>query len=154
VRRKQQRRLEAARLADLVGGDPGGQRVAGLEGAEPGVLAEPLPAGRVAPDGGLHLAAEATPDRLGAAHVVRDRDEDREPLAELAVDQLEHRIRLGRQQRVDQHGISTGAQSERRDLAAELARVPLRMARGPAPETVGDLLGSERHGGSITAHWR
>ena len=73
----------AARLADAVGRRAGGQRVAGLEGAEAGAVGEPLAAGAVAPDRGLDLAAEAIADLLGAAHVVRDRDQDREALAQL-----------------------------------------------------------------------
>jgi hypothetical protein len=81
--------------------------------------------------------------------VVGDRDQDREALAEVVLDELQDGGRVRREERVDQYGVVAAAEGEARDLLAELARVPLRVPRGPAPEVLGQLLGRLAHGRRI-----
>ena len=80
-----ERRLVPARLADRVGGDAAGQRAARVDRAG---SAELVRRGAWSPAGWPWIVVSASlavapPQLLGAAHVVRDRDEDREPVAEL-----------------------------------------------------------------------
>ena len=90
--------------------------------------------------------AVAVAELLGAAHVVRDRDQDREALAELA-GRAGSSTRPAPAAAGDRSGgLVPGPERERGDLAAELARVPLGVTGGPAPKAVGELLRSGRHG--------
>ncbi len=72
----QQRRLVSARLADRLGGDAARQLVPGRERFEAGGRGEPLGDRGMAVDRHLAFAAEPVADRLGAAHVVGDREQD------------------------------------------------------------------------------
>jgi hypothetical protein len=80
-----------------------------VELVETGGVVEPLGAGGMAPDRGFGVRLEAAADLLGAAHVVRDRDEDREPAAEDALDQVEDGPRLRREKRVDEDRVVAGS---------------------------------------------
>src|SRR5215210_3178959 len=72
VAREVEGHLIAARLADRMGGDAGGQRDAGLDFPEAGCVLEPLGARAVPVDGGLGAISVPPPQLLRAAHVVRD----------------------------------------------------------------------------------
>src|SRR4029079_13824910 len=95
-----------------------------------GLVFQPLRARTVAMDRGLGVLPISLPELLGAAHVVRDRDEDGEAVAEGAVDGLEHVLPAGLvlgEQRVDQQRRVAGLRREAGDLRAELPGMPLRM---------------------------
>ena len=83
--REVERRLVAARLADRVGGDAAGELLVGVDRRGSRTCPQPLGAGRMAVDGRFGLLPVAPPQLLGAPHVVRDRDEDGEAVAERAV---------------------------------------------------------------------
>src|SRR5215213_50415 len=136
VARDVERHLVAAWLADRVCGHATGQRHTRLDLAEGGRVLEPLRRGAVTVDRGLGVVSVAPPELLGAAHVVRDRDEDGEPVPYGPVDRLQYLAWLRRQQRIDQEDRVARLGGERRNLSAELAGVPFGMSRRPAPEPV------------------
>ena len=127
----------SARLADRVRGHAAGQRRAGLDLAEAGGSSGASRC-RVAVDGGLGVAPVAPPELLRAAHVVRDRDQDGEPVAELAVERTRapRPARRGSSGSISRSVVVAGLGGEARHLCAELAGMPLGMARRPAPESV------------------
>ena len=143
---QQQRALEPHRAADRKGADAAGERP-GAEVAEVAAhrIRKALRDCRMAPHGHLGPLAVALPQAGGAAHVVRDRDEDVQAVADERVEPREDRIRLGRKQRIDGEHVLAGSQRVAPDLGPEGARMPLGMARSPAPQACHDLLGSCWH---------
>src|SRR3954452_3106747 len=128
VAREVERRLVAARLAYRVSGYAAGKLFVRVDRAEAGLGLQALRARRMTVNGGVRLLAVATPQLLGAAHVVRDRDEDGEATAQRSVDRIEDPCGVGfvpGQQRIDQQSGVAGLRCEAGHLGAELARVPL-----------------------------
>jgi hypothetical protein len=73
--------------------------------------------------------------------VVADRDQHvHVALRREAVQQVEQRARIRRHQRVHQQQIAARVEREARHLRAEVARVPLRVPRSPAPQSRRDSL--------------
>src|SRR5829696_2746919 len=140
VARHVERRLVAARFADAVCGNAARQRDARVDLAERRAVVQALRRGAVAVDGRLGLRLVPAPQLLGAAHVVGDRDEDREAIGERFVDHGKHRGGVRWEQWVDEERRVAGLCGEARDLGAELAGMPFGVPRGPAPEPLAEFL--------------
>src|SRR5829696_305826 len=125
VARKVERRLKATRLPDRVRGDATGERHAGVYVVEGGAVVEAFRAGGVAVDGGVGVSLVALPERLGAADVVRDRDENGDAFGDGFVDDGEHRGGVRRELRIDeQRRAIVCLRRVARDLRAEFAGMP------------------------------
>ncbi len=154
---EEERHLKAARLADRQGESVVADRPPGLDLVQGRRRVEKaLGHSAVPPDSGRQGVAVARQQLLGAARVVGDGDHDlqarrlaRQPVeSAFDVGARACGLRLavgearagGRQQRVDQHQ-RVADQGEARHLVAPLdARVPLGVARGPAPDARRDLV--------------
>jgi len=85
---------------------------------------------------------------LRVAHVVRDRDQHRDPVVTpLGIHELVDRRRVGWQQRVDQQQLGIGLHGKTGNLVPEPGRVPLGVTCRPAPDAVVDWIESLSHTG-------
>jgi hypothetical protein len=142
VRRQPERALAADGLADGERRRARRSRRAGFEHGEAEGLLQARGAPRRPPD----PAPEALRERLGAADVIGDRDEDVDgPVLGEPIERAEQGLVVGRrQQRVDEEQVLPGGEREARHLGAEASGVPLGMASCPAPQARRDLDGIRR----------